>query len=191
MRPSHPISCSILLSPVLGLSLAAAAQNAQSFGTASMGNVGEVTAVHTLPAVAGGCPVSMHARHGANASLQQADRNRPKGLAQLLHLTLIDPESRTIVRARVRVHGLSGKVRATQTLTDAIEADSARTVEVRFSPTQDKTATANLWVPAMTAVLKIDLYSVTYADGTTRDFSVNDGCRVAPDPLMLTSARQP
>jgi hypothetical protein len=37
----------------------------------------------------------------------------------------------------------------------------------------------------MTAVLSIDLNSVTYADGSTGSFTGHDACRVVPDKLML------
>lgn len=184
MRPSHALACTLLLSSAFGLCLAAAAQ-ASSEGAPVVSQVTVLHATHMLNT----CPVSLRAQHGANASLQQAEQGRPKGVAQLLHLTLVDPQSKSIVKARLRVHGLSGKARATQTLTDTVEPDAIQTLNVRFTTAPGKPAVADLWVPAMTAVLKIDISSVTYADGTTRNFSVSDGCRVTPDPLMLVSAR--
>ena len=117
----------------------------------------------------------------------QTDHSRPRGTAQLLHLTLIDPhpDSQRIVSARMSVHGLSGKVRATPALSGSGDADATQTLMVRFSSGNDKAAFGDLWVPGMTAVLSIDLKSVTYADGSTRSFYGREACRVAPDPLML------
>jgi hypothetical protein len=39
----------------------------------------------------------------------------------------------------------------------------------------------------MTAVLTIDLTSVTFADGSTRNFKTQDACHVAPGLKMLVA----
>jgi hypothetical protein len=194
MRPSHLISFSILLSPLLALSSASAQTPQQSFGVAGMGDLSGKTILQKSPPIPIGCPVSLRARHGSAATMMQADQSRPQGQAQRLHLTLVDPNNRQIVSARVRVHGLSGKPRSTQALAGVIQPDSVRTLAVRFSATQStgaqgKAAEAELWVSGMTAVLNIDLASLTYADGSTRTFSAQDNCRVTPDLLMLLSTR--
>jgi hypothetical protein len=136
-----------------------------------------------------GCPVSLRAQHGATGGMLQADKSRPNGLAQLLHLTLINPDSRQIVSARVRVHGVSGKARATQALSnaDSGDPDIARNLVIQFSSAPGKTVTGDLWVPDMTAVLRIDLNSLTYADGSTRGFTAREACHVAPDLKMLVA----
>jgi hypothetical protein len=119
----------------------------------------------------------------------QVDRNRPKGLAQRLHLTLFNPEGKQIVSAQVRAHGLSGASRATLAVSDTLKPDSMRTLVVHFAPDTPKTVTGDLWVPGMTAVLTLDLNSVTFADGSTRTFTERDGCHVAPDLKMLVAGR--
>ena len=139
-----------------------------------------------IPEMSTGCPVSLRAQHGSNGSMVQTDKSRPKGTAQLLHLTLIDPhpDSQRVVSARMSVHGLSGVVRATPALSSSGDADATQTLDVRFSSGNEKAAFGDLWVPGMTAVLSIDLKSVTYADGSTRSFSGREACRVTPDPMM-------
>ena len=57
----------------------------------------ETTVFRTQPP-ATACPVSLRAQHGATGGMLQADKGRPKGLAQLLLLTLTSPDSRQIVR---------------------------------------------------------------------------------------------
>lgn len=194
MSPSRLISTSFLLVSVAAFGPFALAQTPQAtFGTAGMESLSGAPVVHALPPVQPTCPV-LRAQQRAAGSLQQAGENRPKGLAQRLHISLADPQARQIVSAHIRVHGLSGKARTAQALSNSVEADSARNLEVRFSAAQSiagqaKAAEADLWVPAMTAVLKIDLNSVTYADGSTRTFSAHDNCRVVPDPTMLISTR--
>ena len=188
MKTTALISFVLLLSP---LSLAA-----QTTGYGVAGMEGLSTSQASVPTSASqvvasgmpmGCPVSLRARQGNSGGMVQANRNRPKGVAQLLHLTLIDPNpnAERIVSARLRVSGLSGNARATQTLSAAGKADSFQTLEARFSSGTEKQVTGDLWVPAMTAVLSIDLDTVIYADGSKRNFSRRDACRVVPDPLML------
>jgi hypothetical protein len=150
------------------------------------------TSVDRLPIASGGCPVSLRALHGADGSMLKVDKNRPAGIAQLLHLIVTNPDSRQIVAARVRVRGLSGKGRMTQTSgQDATRgaADATRSLEVRFSAGSDKEVSSDVWLPGMTAVLEVELNSVTFADGTTRRFAGVEACRIAPDPLMLIAGR--
>ena len=156
----------------------------------------ETTVFRTQPP-ATACPVSLRAQHGATGGMLQADKGRPKGLAQLLLLTLTSPDSRQIVSARVRVRGLPGKAHSAQALSglgnsgpgNSIrdDADVIRTLAVQFSQGPSHTATGDLWVPGVTAVLTIDLNSVTFADGSTLTFTSQDGCRIAPDHLMLVA----
>jgi hypothetical protein len=177
-------------------SVASSAQNA-SYGQAGMEGLSQSQASGTIitspagVAVAPGCPVSLRAQHGATGSMVQTDKSRPKGMAQLLHLTLIDEkaESNRIVSARVRVRGLSGVGRVTQSTTGSGKADAVQTLVVRLLAGSDKAVSGDLLVPGMTAVLSIDLNSVIYADGSTRNFAGRESCRVTPDLLMLISKR--
>ena len=177
-------------------SIASPAQNA-TYGVAGMEGLSPAqaansgispsqTSVTTLPVF---CPVSMRAQHGATGAMLQANKRVPKGPAQLLHLTLINPDSRQIMSARFRVRGVSGRARVTQALSSPGngDADATRTQEVQFSPAPGNTATGDLSVPGMTAVLTIEISSVTFADGSTRSFTPRDACRVAPDLKMLVA----
>ena len=184
---------------ILFSSIALPAQT-QTIGVAGMENLdpskssvhftAPQTIVVTMPM---GCPVSLRAQHGATGGMLQADKGRPKGLAQLLHLTLVNPNSHHIASARVRVHGLSGKARVTQTLSGRGNSGQApdidRTLAVQFSSAPGNIAVGDLWVPGMTAVLTIDLNSVTFEDGSTQSFTARDACHVAPDLKMLIADR--
>lgn len=198
---SAPAVFALLLSPLVLAAQTASHGLAGSFGVAGMENLSpsqtgapasapQITVLHIPPANLG-CPVYLRAQHGASGSMVQTDRSRPKGLAQLLHLTLIDshPDAKHIVSARLKVSGLSGVARVTQTRSSAGDADSVRTLEIKFTSETEKQVSGDLWVPAMTAVLSIDLESVTYADGSSRTFSGRDACHITPDPLMLVSGR--
>ena len=141
-----------------------------------------------MPAAAYGCPVSLRAHHGSGGNMVKVDKPRPEGMAQLLHLTLTNPDARQLVAARLRAHGVSGKLRMTQAAQGAADADVHQNLRVTFLPSPDRSVTTNVWVPGMAAVLSLDLDEVTYADGSTWKFQGREGCHVTPDPLMLVAA---
>lgn len=188
MKPTVAVSFAFLIS-----SIALSAQNAtySVAGMEGLSQSGPSNQITVLPStvIPQGCPVSLRAQHGASGGTLLADRNRPKGLAQFLHLTLYNPAGQQIVSARVKVHGLSGVGHTTQAVSDTMKPDATQSLVVHFSPDSAKTVTGDLWVPAMTAVLTIDLNSVTFADGSTRTFTQRDRCHVAPDLKMLIAGR--
>jgi hypothetical protein len=147
---------------------------------------GQATVVRS--STASGCPVSLRALHGADGNMLKVDKNRPAGIAQLLHLIVSNPDSRRIVAARVRVRGLSGKGHVTQTSGQG-EGDATRSLQARFPAGSGKEVSSDVWVAGMTAVLEVELNSVTFADGTTRNFAGAEACRIAPEPLMLIADR--
>jgi hypothetical protein len=157
------------------------------------------TIVVNLPQLSS-CPVSVRAQQSSAANRMEVDQSRPKGLAQLIHLTLANPAGSQVTRAKVTIRGLLPKTRATLTpaLTSmtlgADPSDAAKTLDVAFSTTPetssaDKSATADLWVPALSAVYTIDLVSVTYADGSTWTANTAKTCRTPIDGMMLVGAR--
>ncbi len=175
-------------------SIALAAQTAiqvpESFGWAGMeglNTANRVTAINLTIDI--GCPVQLRAQHRADGGLVKVDKSRPESPAQLLHLTLTSPDTRQMVSARVRVHGLSGKARVTQALSGQNDSDAASTLDVQLVQGQGKEVSGDLRVPNMTAVLSIDLRSVKYGDGSTRSFSGRGECRVAPDKMMPITGR--
>ena len=167
-----------------------------SYGWAGMEGPPQAQPNGPLRAAAGerhaACPVSLRALHGADGNMLKVDKNRPAGIAQLLHLIVTNPDSRQIVAARVRVRGLSGKGRMTLTANQGATqgaGDATRSLEARFSTGAGKEVSSDVWVPGMTAVLDVELNSVTFADGTTRKFAGVEACRIAPEPLMLIADR--
>ena len=84
-------------------------------------------------------------------SMLKADKSRPEGMAQLLHLTLTNPDARQLVAARAPCvfTALSGKGRMTQAAQGAADADVVKTRRREiFFPRQAGLVTTNVWVPA-------------------------------------------
>ena len=176
----------VVLLGSIALAAQTASRNQSSDGVSCMEGLSTACTASTIsPPINTGCPVFLRAQHTADGGLLNVDKRRPERPAQLLHLTLTNPDSRQIVAARVRVHGLSGKGRVTQTMSGTDRPDATSTIEVRLVQGSGKEAYGDLRVPNMSAVLSIDLNSVTYADGSTGSFTGHDACRAVPDKLML------
>jgi hypothetical protein len=119
--------------------------------------------------------------------MRKVDKNRPEGIAQLLHLILTSKNSRQIVEAHLRVRGSSGKGGMSRTDTAQNGMDATRNVTVRLRPSAEKEATGDVWVPGMSAVLEVELNFVMFADGGMQRFGTADGCRFTPEHLMLVA----
>jgi hypothetical protein len=135
------------------------------------------------------CPVSLRAQHGADGNIRKVDKNRPDGIAQLLHLIITSNDSRQIVEARLRVRGTSGKGRVDRAESAPGGMDAARNVIARFRPGADNEIVADAWVPGLTAVLQVEVNAVTFADGSTQAFGTAEGCRFTPEHLMLIAGK--
>lgn len=185
MKRAVVLSFVVLLGSI-ALAAQTSRQDQSSIGVSRMEGLSAASTSSTIiPPVNIGCPIFLRAQHAADGGLLNVDKRRPERPAQLLHLTLTNPDSRQIVAARVKVHGLSGKGRVTQTMSGADRPDATSTIEMRLVQGSGKEAYGDLRVPNMTAVLSIDLNSVTYADGSTASFTGHDACRVVPEKFML------
>ena len=148
------------------------------------------TVIIQLPPQTGPCPISMRAQHAADGDILEVNSNHPKGIGQSLHLTVTSSDSRRIASATVTVRGLVPKGRVTQTLASQDDAfDAEKTMDIRFSAGPGKGASADIWVPGLSAVKSIDMQSVTFTDGSTWKLPAEKTCRTFPDPVMLISGR--
>jgi hypothetical protein len=177
----------------VGLLLGAVPLAAQSAGAGVAGMEGlknQSQQLNFSVASRGACPVGLRALHGADGNIRKVDKNRPGGIAQLLHLIITSRDSRQIVEARLRVRGTSGKGRVDRAQSDQNSAsgggmDATRNVTARFRPGGDNEIVADAWVPGLTSVLQVDVNAVTFADGSMKQFGAADGCRFTPEHVML------
>jgi hypothetical protein len=194
MRLAGFLGCLLVVAPV-GL----AAQNA-SYGVAGseittlIGPDGHANpATRTFPQL-NLCPVSIQASHLSDGSIVQTGAGLPKvdhgkGVRQRLHLKLLSPDQRTISSATVNLRGWTAKGRTARVGAGDDGALGVRTLTVPFTSGTDHTASADLWVPGLTAVVSVELLSVKYSDGSTWTPPQSNTCRVAPDHLMLVTQR--
>ncbi len=139
------------------------------------------------------CPVVMDARHEdglhRRVLVNGAAAQETPGLRFVL--TLINPQSTRIVKAKVTVHGTNGKWQLFKADTAQTgSAEASKTLELEFtSPGDEKNVSANLMLPGFTSVTSIELDSLTYANGSSWKFAGRGSCQVAPNPFMLVDAQ--
>jgi hypothetical protein len=186
MKSAPSLLFSMLLLPVSAL---AQQGPAPSFGVAGMETLqGDA---RPSPSSAQACPVSMTARQTAATELVKVKKGpdpSPETLAkpgQRIHLILGGlPETGRITGATVTVRGLSARGHIDKTSGSAT-SDLRRTINVTFTPEDEKTFSAELVLPGFTAVKTVKLEALQFADSSTRDYAGANMCTVAPDPLML------
>jgi|GEM_PF-1462904 len=202
MRVVPAFAASASLAFLLG-SVSMVAQSAP-YGKATVEGIYGPYNQHSVPAinlssvvvganVGSACPVSLRAQHGADGAMRRVERNPSEGVGQQLHVTLSSKDSRQIVVARLRVGGPSGRGklmgRLTRTDTAKSDMDYTRNVTVQLRPGADNEAIGDTRVAGLTAVLQVELSSVTFDDGSMQQFTAADGCRFTPDHLMLIADR--
>jgi len=191
MNRAIPLSIVLLLGSAT-LAAQAAGQSAQS-KTGAQKSAPSKTVLQIQVIDPSACPVQMRAQHGGGGAMVKVRPSDPEAPAnqmpsQRIRLTLSKANSAAITAATVTVHGFTGKARVipVESLTQD-SSDGAKTIDVAFSPDAAGQAASDFRAPGFTAVTRIDLESVTYADGTTWK---SDGrvCSVVPDGLMPVSA---
>jgi hypothetical protein len=190
MKSAAALCVALILSAI-----AAFAQTSANQGIAGMEGIGNPPQTHTIvaqiPQASILCPVGVRVQQAASWNAMEVDHIRPAGLAQLLHLTLANPNASRISKATVTVHGFTPKTRATLTpmAVDKAPYDAAKTLDVTFPESPGKEVSVDLWVPGLSAAYSIDLSAVTYADGSTWKLADGRSCRTSIDGFMLVGAR--
>jgi hypothetical protein len=138
------------------------------------------------------CPIDMHVRQGIGSKMMAVDKHgsQVEMFAARLKLLLRDlrPDrpAQQMVNATVTVHGLNGAEQIVPA--DARpnrSSEAVKTLTVRLTPDGDPEVSGDLRLPGFTAILMVDLDSVTYDDGTVVRFSGSSVCHAPPDMLML------
>ncbi len=189
MKPAALLCLALVLSALVAFS-----QTSANVGVAGMEGIGnppktQATVIQLPPNNA--CPVSVQARQAASWNRMEVGSGHPKGPAQRLHLTLINPKAKQITGATVTVHGRTPKTRATLTpmAVDRDRSDTAKTLNVAFPDGTGKDVSADLWVPGLSAAYSVDLIAVTYGDGSSWKLADGFTCRTSIDGFMLVGGR--
>lgn len=200
MRAACPLLFVLCLSSAL---VSGQQTEPQSYGTAGISTFsvrsGGSSTVLVVPH-AQSCPVSLQAkqsgmtdlvkvREGSNVKPEPNSETLSKPGQRIRLIVAGLPEGNKIVGATVTARGLSARGHFTAASGGSGQSDLRRTLDVTFAADGDKTISAQLVLPGFTSVKSIKLEALQFADGSTRDFSSQKLCTVAPDPMMLVAGR--
>lgn len=138
------------------------------------------------------CPIGMRVLQGAgNSMVEVKDGKRVEtSVGSRLRLNLTNSPQRRgrITAATLTVHGLNGKPGMAPLLaTHDGSGEVTKTVNATFTREDDESFSADLVLPGVIAPSRVELESVTYADGSTWRLAGHEGCQSAPDLLMLVA----
>ena len=169
------------------LFLVAALALAVPFAHAQAAPNSHVLLVHA--ATFDGCPVGFYAGHSNSLTQLRAQDARPGLISQSLNVRVDNSTRHDIVSARITVHGLTPHYRLTPADTDTSSTgDFSKHVQLDLSVDAGKHADTGLRVYGFTSVQRIDLDSLTYADGSTWTASAGHRCSITPNGMMLVAA---
>ena len=132
------------------------------------------------------CPVGMAVdRSGLFAKREVAGTPVPGPnpvVEQRLRLDLTNRNPARITGAQITIHGLSQKTRYLELST--AEADLAKQIPLSLDLKGNGQSSSVLWLTRFAAITRVDLNSVTYADGSAWHEPSPAACSVAPSPLV-------
>lgn len=197
-----------LFSAALVLSATAASRaqvqnpHAQSAGIGGMEGMETTTTrdlqqkLGTIMSAQNSCPVSMQARQRGLSQMVRTKRTPPLNSpdaaprpAQRIHLILKGfAKDKQVASATITARGLSARSRTRNlNLTGNELSDILRTLQVTFTPDENGSVSADIDLPAFTAVNSLQLRSITYSDGSSWTVEKVNACIIQPDPLMLVA----
>ena len=134
-----------------------------------------------------GCPVGFFASRQATGQIMSAGDAKQAGPAQGLHLILNHLTQPAIESIEITVYGVSSKARVLPA--GPTPEDVSKTFELRRSAGSDSLSDADVWMHNVGSLSRVDLISITYADGTTWHATGNLKCRAIPSNFLLVGRK--
>jgi hypothetical protein len=131
-----------------------------------------------------GCPVGFNARRQGTSQIMSASDAKQSGPAQGLHLMLNHLNAPAIQSVEVTVYGVSPKAMvlpATSQSNDTI----SKTFELQRQAGSNSLSDADVWMHNVGSLSRVDLISITYADGSTWHATDSLKCRAVPSNFVL------
>jgi hypothetical protein len=136
-----------------------------------------------------GCPVGFFASRQATGQIISAGDAKQAGPAQGLHLILNQRAQPAIDSIEITVYGygISSKARALPAHEPS--PDVSKTFELRRSAGSNSLSDGDVWMHNVGSLSRVDLISITYADGTTWHATENLRCRAIPSNFLLVGRK--
>jgi hypothetical protein len=151
---------------------------------------GQVDAAHPLsttfqiPAASDGCPIGLSAERRSDMLMLRADDSRQSEPAQGLHITFNHREEPQIESVEITVYGATSKLRALPAATSSSD-EISKTFQLQRTQGSEGLQEASIWMHKVGSLTRVELTSITYADGTTWSELKSSQCRAVPSNLML------
>jgi hypothetical protein len=133
-----------------------------------------------------GCPVGFTASRQATGQIMSAG-DAKQGPTQALHLTLDNRNTPAIESIEVKVYGTAqrGFYLPADQFTDTV----SKTFQFHRTPNDTTLSEADVRMQLAGSLSRADLISITYADGTTWNATVNFQCRAVPSNFLLVGRK--
>jgi hypothetical protein len=142
--------------------------------------------IFQVPAESDGCPVGLSAERRSNMMMLRAGDSRLKDSAHGLRITFNHREGPQIESAEITVYGVTSKLRALPAATSSSD-EISKTFQLQRTKGSEGLQEASIWMHKVGSLTRVELISITYADGTTWNESKSSRCQAVPSALMLIS----
>jgi hypothetical protein len=168
--------------------------SAVSYASAQPEPRGQADAAHPLstifqlPAASDGCPVGLSAERRSDTMMLRTGDTRRGEPAQGLRISFNRREGPQIESAEITVYGTTSKLRALPAATSSSD-EISKTFQLQRTQGSDGLQEASIWMHKVGSLTRVELTSITYADGTTWNESKSSRCQAVPSALMLISSK--
>jgi hypothetical protein len=163
----------------------------EGFGVAGIAGLGSAASYRVQ--VSQGCPVAMRLNQKFNSAVRQVGKD-PKRLdpAANLHLEISsapnsNAKAAAVKAAMVTIQGYDRSPRLE--LISPSPSLPVRTMHIQFAPVAGNGASADFAVSGIVSVSRLQIDSLTFANGATWRPARGESCIVTPDPFMLVGTR--
>lgn len=147
-----------------------------------------LSTIFQIPAESNGCPVGLSAERRSDTMIVRTGDTRLGEPAHGLRITFNRREGPQIESAEIMVYGMTSKLRALPASTSSSD-EVSKTFQLRRIQGSEGLQEASIWMHKVGSLTRVELISITYADGTTWNQSKSSQCQAVPNALMLISSK--
>jgi hypothetical protein len=157
-------------------------------GSAGLGAVHSVaTTFQSTVSTSEGCPVGLFVERRSDFAMRLAEDGHDGDLAQGLHISLIHLFTR-IESAEITVYGVTPRA-SILPLGVAASNEVSKTFTVHPAAGRKGSQEATVWMRQVGALTRVELNSLTYADGSVWRESESSRCRAVPSLFLPVGAK--
>ena len=144
--------------------------------------------IFQISAASDGCPVGLSAERRSDTMMLRTGDTRRSEPAHGLRITFNRREGPQIESAEITVYGMTSKLRALPAATSSSD-EISKTFQLQRTQGSEGLQEASIWMHKVGSLTRVELTSITYADGTTWTESKSSRCQAVPSALMLISSK--